>query len=199
VFLRNEEDGLARLYYGTYYRKTDPRTGKRGIPPELARDMEFIRQLGGPSGQPFFLYARTVRLPQPDVGNPEWAISAADGVYSLQVAVFEPTDDFWEYKQAAADYVEWLRGQGHEAYYHHSEACSTVTVGSLGPDAVITGADGRTYYSPEVLALQRNELFKYNVVNGGIFKVKGERGEKVAVPSRLVRIPKTPEQASPLP
>jgi len=86
VFVRDEPDGFARLYYGTYYRHTDPKTRKRSTPPQLQKDMELIKQLGSPSGQRYFLQALAVRMPMPDVGDPLRALSQAKGRYSLQVA-----------------------------------------------------------------------------------------------------------------
>lgn len=37
VFVMDEPDGFAPLYYGTYYRRTDPKTGKRPIPKPMRR------------------------------------------------------------------------------------------------------------------------------------------------------------------
>jgi hypothetical protein len=128
-------------------------------------------------------------MPTPDVGNPLWALTNAEGVYSLQVAVFEPTDSVWEYKKAAAEYCAVLRRKGYEAYYHHASACSMVTVGSFGPEVVIPQDRGPPRYSAEVLALQQEELLKYNRVNGGIMRTKTAQGASVPVPSRLVEIP----------
>ena len=189
VFVRDESDGYARLYYGTYSRRADPKTGKRPIPERMRRDLDFLKQLIDPSRRPYFLRALPVRTPMPDVGNPEWALSRVQGAYTLQVAAFEPTDDFAEYKLAAAEFCALLREKGFEAYYHHSNAGSVVTIGVFGADAVATAADGRTYYSAPVLALQQEELLKYNLVNGGIYKIRNADGVFVPMPSRLVRIP----------
>lgn len=188
VYLREEADGRARLYYGTYYRRTDPQTGKRIVPAQMQRDLEFIKGLGAGEQQYFFRRALLVRKPFPDVGRPEWALSSVPAVYSLQVAVFEPTDDFHEYKQAAADHCAELRRRGFEAYYHHGSACSMVTVGAFGANAVIN-RDGRPYYSAEVLALQQHEELKYNLLNGSPYcPILG--GKRVApVSSLLVEIP----------
>ncbi len=195
VFLRDESDGFARLYYGTYYRRTDPKTRKRSRPRRMEADLALIRQLGGPSGERYFARALPVRLPTPDVGNPAWRLDRADGLYTLQVASFEPTDDFWDFKQVAAEYCEFLRKKGHEAYYHHARSSSVVTVGAFGPEAVERRSDQRAYYSDIVVALQRNELFSYNVVNGGVVYVRDGQGRRVAMPSRLVEIPgKTPPE-----
>lgn len=196
VFVRDESDGCARLYYGTYLRRTDPETGRRSMPRSMREDIDLIKQLGGPSNKRYFLRAFAVRMPTPDVGRPEWRLTNAPGVYSLQVAGFEPTDDFWEHKQAAADFCEFLRGRGYEAYYYHSNALSEVTVGSFGADAVILRPDGLTAYSAEVLRLQQDELLKYNLLNGGIRYVHDGHGQRVAVPSRLVEIPEKPTVGS---
>lgn len=190
VFTRHTNDGFARLYYGTYQRRPSGPSGALSFPPALRRDLDLIRQLGDDTGRRFFAQALPVRMPQPDVGNPAWALENADGEYSLQVAAFEPTDTFSDFKQAAADYCAWLRSKGYEAYYSHSRACSVVTVETFGSDAVFTGPDGRTYYSDQVKALQRDALLKYNLVNGAVVRVRNDQGESVPVPSRLVVVPK---------
>ena len=194
VFVRGDPDGHSRLYYGTYFRKTDRKTRKRSMPPQMRKDLNLIKRLVGPSNKRYFLRAFAVRMPTPDAGRPEWRLTNAPGVYSLQVAAFEPTDDFWGQKQAAADFCEFLRGKGYEAYHHHSTALSEVTVGCFGADAVIIRADGLTAYSAEVLRLQQNELLKYNLLNGGIRYIRDGRGGRVAVPSRLVEIPRKPAE-----
>lgn len=196
VFSQDGPDGVARLYYGTFNRSMDANTGRYHTPRRLRGDLDLIKQLGADGGRPIFLGARSVRFPQPDVGNPEWNLRHVDAHYSLQVAVFEPRDTFWEFKQAAAEYCAYLRGRGHEAYYHHSEASSVVTVGAFGANAVITGADGLTYYSAEVQALQSVELLKHNLLNGAIYSARSDVGRKVRVPSRLVEIPRPDRDVS---
>ncbi len=191
VFVRDEEDGFARLYYGTYNRRTDKKTGKKSTPPQLQKDLELIKQLGSESGQRYFVQSMMVRMPTPNVGNPTWALSQAKGVYSLQVAVFEPHDDFWEYKQAAAEYCEFLRKKGYEAYYHHATASSMVTVGSFGKEAVVNMPQGLPKYSAEVAELQENELMKHNLLNGAVYYVRDGKGGRTPVPSRLVEIPRS--------
>jgi hypothetical protein len=105
----------------------------------------------------------------------------------LQVAAFEPGGAYENYKQGAVDYAKYLRDKGYEAYYHHGEAASVVTVGTFGADAVVKRA-GRTDYSDEVRALQRKESFKYNLTNGAVWYAVID-GEKAPVRSLLVRIP----------
>ncbi len=195
VFSIDEADGLARLYHGLYYRKTDRKTGKRSIPKNLKKDLDTIKHLGTGSGDYYFLRARIVRLPTKDVGNPEWNLADIDGAYTLQVAVFEPTDEFWEFKAAAADYCEILRERGLEAYYFHTEGSSCVTVGIFQEDAVVPRPVGLPTYSSKVLALQQSDdLLKYNRVNGAIYRAKSDTGMKVRVPSRLVHMPNNRDQ-----
>lgn len=189
VFFADESDGFARLYYGRYVRNAD-KSGKRTMSPELRGDLDVIRQLAGPGGEHYFLRALPVPMPQPDVGKSEWKLQNAKGSYSLQVAVFEPTDEFWEFKKAAAEYCEYLRKKGHEAYYHHTRGSSVVTVGSFGEDALVRGKDDRPYFSAEVGRLQSDELLKYNVVNGAIHRVRDAKGNWVPITSRLVQIPR---------
>lgn len=172
VRLETESDGYIRLYYGTYFRKTDPKNGKRDIPKKLREDLDLIRELGVGPGQNVFIRARMVPMPIPDVGNPEWALTTAKGIYTLQIASFEPTDDFWDYKAAAAEFCEYLRGKGYEAYYHHAAGGSVVTVGAFGSDAIIEQTMGPPRYSQEIVALQEDELLKHNLLNGGIVKTK---------------------------
>lgn len=202
VLINNDPDGFSRLYYGTYYRRTERKTRKQSVPAELQRNLDTIRQLGA-SDIYYFRNARIVRRPMPDVGNPQWMLVRAAGVYTLQVAAYEPTDEFWEHKQAAAEHCAFLREKGYEAYYHHGPGLSMVTVGSFGKDAVITTAvqEGgqtvyREQYGRDVLALQNDELLKYNLVNGAIVRVRTQGGQSVRVPSRLVHIPRPTEPQS---
>jgi len=201
IVVRDEADGLARLYYGTYQRRTDPKTNQRDMPPQMRADLDLLRELGDATGRRYFLRAIPVRAPTPDAGNPEWRLIDAPGVYTLQVAAFEPTDAFWEYKQAAAEYCKLLRDKGYEAYYHHTNTASMVTVGAFGPEAVVApvrspeqarqGLVALPVYSKQVLALQKEELLRYNLLNGGIVYVRQQPGqERVPVPSKLVEIPR---------
>lgn len=189
VVLREDRDGSARLYYGTYARPSDPRTGKRPVPDGMRRDLDMLRGFGTDDGRRFFTQAMPVRLPPPDVGPPEWDLRSVRAAYSLQVGIFEPTDDFSDYKQAAVEFCGLLREKGFDAYYYHTPVSSTVTVGRFGADAAIRRPDGRNDYSAAVRSLQQNELLRYNLVNGGIMRVKDPQGGLHAVPSQLVEIP----------
>ncbi|MBU0719530.1 MAG: hypothetical protein KJ749_14900 [Planctomycetes bacterium] len=197
VSVADDSDGVARLYYGTYYRRTDRKTGKRSTPRELSNDLKLIRELGTGPGEYYFIAAVPVRMPTPNVGDPAWDLRKADGVYTLQVGIFESTDEFWEYKQAAVEFCKLLRERGYQAYYYHTDAASTVTVGTFGEDAVIPNPRGLPSYSREVIALQQqDDLLKYNHLNGAIYRARTDKGGTLRVPSRLVRIPQ-PEAAPP--
>ncbi len=194
VKVLEERGEMSRLYYGKYYRKTNAQTGRRSTPKKMESDLAFLRTLADAQGKYFFLRARKVRYPTPNVGREEWDLSEAMGAYTLQVGIFEPTDNFFEYKQAAAQFCQQLRSRGFEAYYHHTEAGSTVSVGSFGEDAVIEQRQGLPRYSREVLALQASDdLMKYNRLNGAVYNAKSDRGKKIPVTSRLVRIPQMGE------
>ncbi len=197
VSVLHDPDGFSRVYYGTYFRQTDPKTGKRPVPAELQRDRDLIRHLTGPGGESYFAGAKVVRLPLPDVGNPKWAIKNARGVYSLQIAAFEPTDDFWDIKSGAAEYCAWLRGKGYEAYYHHGPACSIVTVGSFDESAVIPAEKGLPRYSHAVLKMQEDELLRYNLVNGAI--VRARSADPNDMPGSLSGVDSAPVDLQPVP
>ena len=190
----NLDDDVAQLCYGTYYRRSDPKTGRAKMPRRLKEDLAAIAHLGMPGngeGQALFFFrsAAAVRMPQPDPGNPAWRLSRAPGIYSLQVAAFEPTVDFWEHQQAATAFCALLRRRGYQAYYHHGQSLSMVTVGSFGADAVRHQQRGLPTYSRQVIELQRDRLLKHNLVNGKIIRRKLPQGGSVAIPSQLVRIP----------
>lgn len=190
VMLREDRDGATRLYYGVYARRADPRTGRRPIPDAMRRDLDLLRELGTTDGRRVFTQAIPVRLPPVDVGPAEWDLRNVRATYSLQVAVFEPTDDFSEYKQAAVEFCQYLRGNGFDAYYYHTPVSSTVTVGAFGADAAVRRRDGLSDYSAAVRALQEHELLRHNLVNGGVVRVRDVQGTLHAVPSQLVEVPR---------
>ncbi len=191
VFVQTGSDGTARLCYGEYRRPVDAKTGKRSTPADLRGDLALIRELADDAGRRFFYMALPIRKPMPDIGDPAWRLSGVAAKYSLQVAAFEPTDDFGDFKEAAVAFCKLLRERGYEAYYHHTESGSLVTVGAFGSDAVFIGVDRRTYYIAEVRKLQEEELLRYNLVNGSIHRIRTPEGELVPVPSRLVEIPRS--------
>jgi len=186
VRVTHDQDGFSRIYYGTYYRQRDPQTGEAPVPPQLKRDILIIRLLQAPDGTRHFMMARKMPVPQPDVGNPAWALENVRKPYTLQVAVFEAFE-IPEFKQAAADYCEELRRKGYEAYYHHGLDTSVVTVGAFGRDAIVVDG-GITRYSQEVCDLQAKETFAWNLTNGRKLTVR-RQGQEAPVASQLMLVP----------
>jgi len=184
--------GTSAVLYGRYLRKIDRLRGTREIPDDLKRDLKMIKELTDEHGRRLFLAARMVPEPIADKGPDHWNLENASGEYTLQVAVFFPSPQVDDFKQAAVDYVAELRRKGYEAFYHHGESKSVVTVGVFGPDAVVTSG-GRVGYSAQVRELQRKESFAYNVTNGAIWTAK-VGGEEAPVRSLLVRIPKARDE-----
>jgi hypothetical protein len=80
-----------------------------------------------------------------------------------------------------------------------------VTVGSFGREAIVEptrdkkaavpGAVAIPTYHPKIIAMQQQELLKYNLLNGGILYVRKPDGTRVPVMSRLVEIPHSQEPA----
>jgi len=173
----SHDAAVSRIYYGTYVRKLDASRQREGFGPEALRDLQFIRSLAAGQNLPFAA-ARLVPVPTPDVGNPEWHIRRCPGAYTLQIGVFYNTPTFSQRKEAAAQWTEQLRAEGIEAYYHHGEVRSSVTVGHFGPEDILHEPSGpdrstsgaRTRYSERVEALRRQESFRYNLENG--YKMK---------------------------
>ena len=190
VHVRHDDEST-RIYYGKYDRRIDRIRGLREIPEDLKTDLALVKELYDDRGRRIFLGARMVPQPVDDAGPREWDLQNVDGVYSLQVAVFFATTRVPDYKQAAADYVSALRKKGYQAYYHHGQSKSVVTVGVFGPEAVIN-RQGQLDYSNQVRELQRKEDFAYNLNNGAVWKAIVD-GHEAQVRSLLVRIPPRPE------
>ena len=188
----DEGSATSHLFYGTYQRKVDPKTRRRDFPQDLRRDLRLIVSLGDGQSRRMFGAARAVPYVRPgSAGKPEWLLTNANGVYSLQIAVFYPAPGFTQSRQAAVDLVADLRRQGYEAYYHHGSVRSMVTVGSFDESAVIESEDGTVRLSAEVVALKaRDPRFKYNYENGHVM-APTIQGKSYSNLSFLVRIPRT--------
>lgn len=193
-------DRASQILYGTYYRRVDPTTGREGFGEEVLRDLEIIRNLASGNAYPFS-GARVVPKPTPDPGRSEWHLSRCPTDYTLQIGVFYNTPTFGSRKRAAVDWVEKLRDEGIEAYYHHGEVRSSVCVGhftakdvirkQVGPKNVTLNTVIR--YSDRVEALRKQERFAYNLENG--HKVKKIRQtpqgfREVYLESFLLHVPK---------
>jgi hypothetical protein len=186
VFVKHSKDH-SRVYYGTYRVKRDPKEGTRKIDPKIWKDVALIKELVDDQGRRMFIGARRVPMPVADVGNPEWDLRNAEGLYTLQVGAYFADDNLTDFKQAAVDHVAQLRRNGYEAYFYHTDANSVVTVGTFGPEA-FTNQDGQAAYSSKIRSLQKKERFAYNLTNGAIWYII-ENGERVPVRSLIVRIP----------
>lgn len=181
----------SRLFYGTYDRPIEADTGSRELPRQMRDDLGLIFELTDERTRRVFGHSRAVVYVQPvSDAKREWALIRAQGMYSLQIAVFYPEPGFTESRQAAVDFVAELRTEGHQAYYHHGDVRSMITVGLFGESAVIEGQDGKLILSPEVRALQASDpRFKYNYENGRVLKKK-LGGTAYQPHSFLVKIPK---------
>ncbi len=196
--VRYEHDAEAqssRLYYGKYRRTRHPRTNRLDTSKRLRDDMYIIFRLADDRNRRLFGSARAVRHIQPEgLALRQWALTRAPGSYSLQIAVFYPEGEFTQSRSAATQLVAELRGEGHEAYYHHGDVMTMVTIGSFDESAVIARTDGTVYLSEEVLRLQASDpRFKHNYENGRVInrKIGSAKGTtKFSNHSFLVRIPR---------
>ncbi len=185
----------SRLYYSKYRRTRHPRTNHLDTPKRLRDDMFLIFDLADDRKRRIFGNARAVRYIQPEgLALRKWALTNATGIYSLQIAVFYPEGNFTESRKLAGQLVAELRGEGHEAYFHHGETMSMVTIGSFEESAVIKRKDGTVRLSEEVLRLQvADPRFEYNYENGRVInrKIGSVKGTtKFSNHSFLVRIPR---------
>ncbi len=181
----------SRLFYGIYQRPIEAKTGRRGLPKRMRDDLKLIFDLSDDRNLRVFGDSRAVLyIPPAGTARPEWALIRASGMYSLQIAVFFPEPGFSQSRQTAVDLVAELRAEGHQAYYHHGNVRSMVTVGVFGDSAVIEGLDGKLNLAPEVRALQTSDpRFKYNYENGRVLNKK-LGGTEYQPHSFLVKIPK---------
>jgi hypothetical protein len=186
------DDQVTRLYYGTYCRRFDPESGEWHMPPELRRDMNYIRQLASGPGYPF-LHCRPVPQDRGPAGPPEWDLTQADGEYSLLVAVYS---DIEGRREAALEHVRLLREQGEEAYYYHDAGKSHVCVGAFPASALKETPRGvpRIDAPDFVAAKRKHPYFAYNgrYISNVERDASGQVISKTRQPSRLVRIPKAP-------
>lgn len=188
----HDSDEVSRIYYGTYRVKRDPETLKLIFPEALSRDVRFLGSLQFGDGRRHLAYARPVRMPTPDVGNPDWDLRKNPGECTLQFAVFE-ADAVENCKAAAAQLCERMRREGYETWYYHGDVASMVTVGSFRRDEVQT-VGGAVVYGPHIReVMAKSELFQYNITNGNRLIVHKD-GASAPVASRVVFVPGKAEQ-----
>ncbi len=161
----SHEDNRSQLFYGSYDLKYVD--GKIKFSPALNSDLKFIRSLSFQGSFPFFS-ARPLPVPIEDTGPPEWDLGNAKGMYTLHVGVTYNDEGLHDYKTAAVDWVRVLRGDGFEAYYYHhpDRPKSDVCVGTFGPEALVADRPDSHRYDEEVLRLQSQADFRWNLENG---------------------------------
>lgn len=207
------DDDEAFLCHSRYSGLDDSRYG-----PDVKRIAE-IRDREGKS-----LFGRTWLAPLPELTPPTpYPLTEARGKYTVQVGLF----DLYGRKAAAVQVTEELRRKGYEAYTHHDETQSQVTIGAFGdiifdnPARRFTPNDPPKIVSPDVRkilatfpllnlnghTLTRDEAAKIHVTRRG-FNPKTGRYEEAKVDvaryarSQLVHIPRkvvSPTQPSPPP
>lgn len=127
--------------------------------------------------------AMVVPIRSAEVGPAEWRLENCPGAYTMVVAVFydDPEVKYFGRKENAVEYCRQLRREGHQAYYHHGVARSSVTIGSMPASALVarqvskdTELETKIRYDlVHPLADQVKAKFPYLAVNG--------RRERVAV------------------
>jgi hypothetical protein len=122
-------------------------------------------------------------------GTYELSRARGKGAYTLQIGFCIDDRDRQQAAEASEQWVQSLRKEGVQAFYHHGPNRSIVTVGIFDESAAWVNAQGIVQYSQAVRSLQ--EQFPYNLRNGEtiIIRVKGKPAFKQ--PSFLVRIPQS--------
>jgi len=182
------DEHTSTIYYGRYR----PRYKEGSVRPifskEAAEQVERIRNLRLGARYPFY-GAHLVPVPTPDVGPPEWDIRRAPGKYTIEIAVFYDTPGKTGRKQFAVEYTEYWRKRGYPAWYHHGPIKSRVFIGNFDDDDYHMTPMGPTL-SPRIQALlDKEEAFRYHVVNGGVERYR-VGGRDMYVPSFVVPIPR---------
>jgi hypothetical protein len=209
----HDSDG-GQIYYGNYTRWWDARTEQWRYEPDPHEDLAFIKSLTYDGKTLPFATAMLMEDAPRVVSQPEWDAREADGYWSLQVAVFYNTESFQRRHQAAAEYCELLRQQGHEAYCYHGTRTSTVLVGAFPEDAVHTvqketvNLRGERVNTAETVIAYRSlqalrNQFPHTIENGHVINViqyDRKTGEEIRTPqpSLIVKLPRTdqPEEAA---
>ncbi|MCA9253233.1 MAG: hypothetical protein KDA54_19060 [Phycisphaerales bacterium] len=191
----NKKD--SRVYYGSYWRPPNEKTGRFEIPQDMRQDLALIKDFTT-SGERFFFDARISPTPTPDVGNKAWELSRNRGYYSLRVALFYNEPGFLNRKEAASTYCEELRAKGYDAYYRHTEIVSEVFVGSFGKNALVQGRRlgvVANLPSKEVQELMKKEHFQVELRNLQVYSTA--MGQKRTVQlARLFKVDEDPTDFS---
>lgn len=186
----SDETGSSVLY-GEYRRvPAAPGSDQLVFPPELQREMTFIRTLTDGTSTPFY----AARPESFETGrkseHPEWEATNASATHSLLIAVFYNTESFQQRRQVAEQYTAILREEGFPAYYYHEPVKSFVFVGDFKESDVISTPEG-PQPGPRVerLIARREAEFRHFTENGHIRKfIEGSR--EIVPPSRIVPLPR---------
>jgi hypothetical protein len=127
-------EGRSTLYYGFYRAINDPKDAKESE--RAQNDRLAISNLADPAnGARLFSSVILTKLDTADpTAPPEWDLTRATGVYSVQIAVFK---DSPSRRSTAVEAVRQARAAGHEAYFYHGPTSSSVCIGAWPASAVI--------------------------------------------------------------
>jgi hypothetical protein len=124
--------------------------GPYSSPGQASKHLEEVRGFTFKGGGRPFTGAVVVKLPDSDYKPmfPQWKLSKAEGEYTVCVAVFynytSGKESFSRRRWAAEMYCKHLREEkNREAYFHHGESRSTVTIGSFPRESVRTMKAGK--------------------------------------------------------
>lgn len=185
------DDTGSSVLYGEYRRvPATPGSDHLVFPPELQREMAFIRTLTDGTSTPFY----AARPESVEAGrkseHPEWEATNAAATHSLLIAVFYNTEGFKQRRPVAEQYTAILREEGFPAYYYHEPVKSFVFVGDFNQSDVISTPEG-PQLGPRVeqLIARREAEFRHFTENGHIRKfIEGSR--EIVPPSRIVPLPR---------
>ena len=161
--------------------------------PEALSALEMVQRIELEQVQPF-AGAMVEPLSAADkVALDPFDLRGYHGLYSLQIAVFDPQGGK-KFRSAAEAYVQQLREAGDKAFYYHGPNRSMVTVGLFHRDEAFITEDNPLSpgtqidrYSPAVVTLR--EKFPRNLYNG--YTVVEKQGGEVLgdQESALIRVP----------
>jgi hypothetical protein len=207
-------DEESSLYYGRYERTFNSAREQHEYKPDPSKALELIRALNvansrlaesDPNNWPF-RFATIAQLPVAAAteGRPEWNLENVSGSWSVHVAVFYNNDKMTQRKTAAVEYCALLRSQGVEAYYHHGEDKSSVSVGVFPRDsvAVVEETDpytGNLNVKYVIVDKRIEEVMRahpHSYENGYLVSIRKQDPaspggyKKIPTPSFIIRLPK---------
>lgn len=193
VWMRDEGDETV-VYRGRYATEDDP---------FAQADLQAARALNTLEYGSFSQAQLTTLSPSLSPAGPmDLRRYAGTGMYSLQVAFFDPAGGP-QFREAAEQYAQQLREKGEQAFFYHGPTMSVVTVGLFSQQDIETlqlpGPGGvpiiTQRYGPRVRELQQR--FPENLGNGMTVVEKDEQGKERNQPSFLVPVPDVPGASLP--